>query len=371
MLRRKCITILLMRAALLVHGTTGSAESLPSFGSQDELEVVAAVGRDAVFKCTVHNIMHYQTAWLEMKKGIVYAMGDDLFTENPRISVHHSLALNGEQSWVLTIKDVNMNDAGKYMCSLNTAVSLRKYYRLTVVVPPKIMDANTSSDIEVREGQRARLVCGASGTPEPTYKWRREDSKLIDVSGNTDLLVDGRELVFESALREHAGAYLCIASNGVPPSVSKRIMLSVRFEPQIRAFEPRLWVTLGSTVNLSCVVDGFPEPAVEWLRDYGQPVTGQSYFNHVTDPLMQVNKYVEDVVRVNATRRIIYLVVNDVRKMDLMGYRCRANNSEGASEAQVVLYEEQTTTYYYYYYYHHYYHQHYHYSPQHRHYLHR
>lgn len=30
--------------------------------------------------------------------------------------------------------------------------------------------------------------------------------------------------------RLHMGAYLCIASNGVPPSVSKRIMLVVHCE---------------------------------------------------------------------------------------------------------------------------------------------
>lgn len=68
-----------------------------------------------------------------MKKGIVFAMGDDLFTENPRISVHHSLTLAGDEAWILTIKDVTEADAGNYMCSLNTPKSLRKFYKLTVV----------------------------------------------------------------------------------------------------------------------------------------------------------------------------------------------------------------------------------------------
>ncbi|XP_042224415.1 neuronal growth regulator 1-like [Homarus americanus] len=196
MLGRTYLIVLLVEASLLINETY-SADDLPRFGSHDQLEVRAAVGRDAIFKCTVHNIMHYQTAWLEMKKGIVFAMGDDVFTENPRITVHHSFKVNGEQAWILTIKNVQMNDAGRYMCSLNTAVSLRKFYRLSVVVPPKIIDSNTSQDTEVKEGEEVRLICGATGTPQPTYKWRREDSKLIDVSGNTDLLVDGSELLFE------------------------------------------------------------------------------------------------------------------------------------------------------------------------------
>lgn len=74
-----------------------------------------------------------QTAWIQMKEGIVFAMGDDVFTENPRISVHHSLTLDGAQAWVLTIKNVNLNDTGTYMCSLNTQRRMRKYYSLTVV----------------------------------------------------------------------------------------------------------------------------------------------------------------------------------------------------------------------------------------------
>ncbi len=39
---------------------------------------------------------------------------------------------------------------------------------------------------------------------------------------------DGEVLNIPRVSRLHIGAYLCIASNGVPPSVSKRIMLNVQ-----------------------------------------------------------------------------------------------------------------------------------------------
>lgn len=38
---------------------------------------------------------------------------------------------------------------------------------------------------------------------------------------------EGELLNFTSVTRFHMGAYLCIASNGVPPSVSRRIVLSI------------------------------------------------------------------------------------------------------------------------------------------------
>ena len=40
--------------------------------------------------------------------------------------------------------------------------------------------------------------------------------------------VDGSSLVIPSASRVHIGRYYCIASNGIPPTVSKTISLKVQ-----------------------------------------------------------------------------------------------------------------------------------------------
>lgn len=45
-----------------------------------------------------------------------------------------------------------------------------------------------------------------------------------------DSSVNGAVLQLVKVSRLHMGAYLCIASNGVPPSVSKRVMLVVHCE---------------------------------------------------------------------------------------------------------------------------------------------
>ena len=42
--------------------------------------------------------------------------------------------------------------------------------------------------------------------------------------------LEGELLQLTSVSRTHSGAYLCIASNGVPPSVSKRVLLEVECE---------------------------------------------------------------------------------------------------------------------------------------------
>ena len=72
------------------------------------------------------------------------------------------------------------------------------------------------------------------GSPRPKIMWKREDGDLIRYDGGSVSTVDGNSLVFASTSRAQVGEYLCIASNGVPPSISKRIVLRVQCKWIIR-----------------------------------------------------------------------------------------------------------------------------------------
>jgi len=101
---------------------------------------------------------------------------------------------------------------------------------LDVVVPPDIVDYQTSQDVVRSTGQNVTLTCSATGVPMPTITWRREEATPILISDDGDrevFSVEGQNLTLWQVQRSHMGAYLCIASNGVPPTVSKRVMLVV------------------------------------------------------------------------------------------------------------------------------------------------
>ncbi|VVD02061.1 unnamed protein product [Leptidea sinapis] len=66
--------------------------------------------------------------------------------------------------------------------------------------------------------------------------------------------------------RTQMGAYLCIASNDVPPSVSKRIMLSVNFAPSISIPSKVIGVPTGSQAKLECLVESYPRAISYWLK---------------------------------------------------------------------------------------------------------
>ena len=56
--------------------------------------------------------------------------------------------------------------------------------------------------------------------------------------------VSGPSLTFESVTRAQAASYLCIASNGVLPSVSKRVDLKVQCKARLSVEQPPLTRTL-------------------------------------------------------------------------------------------------------------------------------
>lgn len=59
---------------------------------------------------------------------------------------------------------------------------------LAVVVPPDIIDYETSHDMAVDEGQNVTLTCTAVGLPEPTIEWRREGRKPLMSIGSEESL---------------------------------------------------------------------------------------------------------------------------------------------------------------------------------------
>lgn len=52
---------------------------------------------------------------------------------------------------------------------------------LNLLVPPDIIDTESSSDVLAREGTDVSMVCKAKGYPTPTLTWRREDHQPVAV----------------------------------------------------------------------------------------------------------------------------------------------------------------------------------------------
>ncbi|XP_046400342.1 neurotrimin isoform X5 [Ischnura elegans] len=212
------------------------------------------------------------------------------------------------------------------MCQINTDPMKSQVGFLEVVVPPDILDYQTSTDMVVREGTNVTLRCAATGSPRPSIVWRREDGEQIPMVGNTEVSsIEGSVFNITRVNRLHMGAYLCIASNGVPPTVSKRIMLIVHFPPMIWIQNQLVGAYEGQEMTLECHSEAYPKSINYWTTDKGEIIA-------------QGDKY-EPILQDNAYKVYMKLTIRSVGPSDFGSYKCVSKNSLGDTDGSIKLYQ--------------------------------
>lgn len=294
--------------------------ALPRFMAEVKNQTVTA-GRAARLTCKVKDLGNYKVAWVRVDTQTILTIHHNIITRNQRISLSH----HDHKIWRLHINNIQESDRGWYMCQVNTDPMRSERGFLEVVVPPSIIDARTSTDIVVKEGSPVNLTCDARGSPRPKIMWKREDGDLIRYNEGSVSTVDGNSLVFAAASRAHVGEYLCIASNGVPPSISKRIVLRVQFAPMIWVQNQLEYAIVGRNVSLRCNTESYP-PAIHYWRLGNQTAisSGQKYKVH-----KEMKKFVTQVT----------LNILNVDQRDFGTYECVAKNPLGESDGTINLSE--------------------------------
>ncbi|XP_039287766.1 lachesin isoform X3 [Nilaparvata lugens] len=283
--------------------------------------VTVTVGRDALLACVVDNLRSYKVAWVRVDTQTILSIHHNVITQNPRVS----LSFNDHRSWYLHIKNVQEVDRGWYMCQVNTDPMRSRQGYLQVVVPPRILEEETSGDLVVREATNVSLHCRAVGYPEPYVMWRREDGEDINYNGEIVNVVDGELLQISRVSRLHMGIYLCIASNGVPPSISKRLMLRVQFPPMLTIPNQLEGAYPGQDVALECHTEAYPTSINYWTTEDGDMIvsgTGEKY---------------EAVSMDNGYSKYMLLKIRQVSSEDFGSYRCVAKNSLGETDGLIKL----------------------------------
>lgn len=287
-------------------------------------------GRDVYFTCVVNHLASYKVAWIKSDTKAILAIHTHMVAQNPRLSVTH----NGHNTWKLHVSNVQKNDSGTYMCQINTDPMRSQMGNLEVVIPPDILNDNESSEsggVAV-EGGTIRLRCHAVGIPDPTVSWRREDSRnlVLRQEGGRDKKVvrsfEGDALILSNVQRADMGPYLCIASNGVPPSVSKRFIVRVHFHPLIRVSNQLVAAPIASDVLVQCYVEASPRAMNHWMRDNGEK-------------LIPNDKYVMQETVHNEYSYHMNLTIRSLEKRDFGGYVCTSSNALGKAEGVVRLQE--------------------------------
>ncbi|BES94888.1 Immunoglobulin V-set domain [Nesidiocoris tenuis] len=284
--------------------------------------VTVALGRDASLPCVVENLGNYKVAWIHIDRQMILTIHRHVIARVSRFSVSH----DNHRTWLLNVNQVHQEDRGYYMCQVNTNPMISQVGYLQVVVPPNIVDAeSTPSSVAVRENQNLTLVCKAEGIPAPKLSWRREDGQAITIDRKTKVQIqEGEQLNLTRITRAEMGAYLCIASNSVPPSVSKRIIIDVEFSPMIWVPNQLVGAPAGTDVTIECNTEAYPKAISYWVYDGNM--------------ILPTKKYVADIQE-NSYRTYMRLTVRHLSAKDFGSYRCISKNSLGETEGSIRLYE--------------------------------
>nr|XP_027239522.1 neurotrimin-like [Penaeus vannamei] len=136
---------------------------------------------------------------------------------------------------------------------------------------------------------------------------------------------NGPSLPLHEVSRTHMGAYLCIASNGVPPSVSKRITLDVEcYPPQIHVPNQLVGVPTGDNVTIECFVEAFPKAISYWVRRDMMILNSGKYRAETNESTYRIH---------------MKLTIFNFSRDDNTTYKCVAKNSLGETEGDIKLNE--------------------------------
>ncbi|XP_050313521.1 neurotrimin-like isoform X2 [Anthonomus grandis grandis] len=316
------IFVVKVKSATSTGGGANAVVEEPEFTEVIE-NVTVAAGRNVKFSCSVKNLGTYKVAWMHYEQSAILTVHTHVITRNPRISVSH----DKHRTWFLHISNVQEEDKGRYMCQINTVTAKTQFGYLHVVVPPNIDDSVSSSDVIVREGANETLVCRATGSPEPKIKWKRDDNTNIQINKTYQVeSFEGEKLELTKVSRSVMGAYLCIASNGVPPTVSKRIKVSVDFPPMLWIPHQLVGAPLAYAVTLECFTEAHPSSLNYWTREDGQMIHESRKYHS------------ENIVGFPAYKTHMRLTINNIQQSDYGTYKCVAKNPRGETDGTIRLY---------------------------------
>ncbi|KOB70737.1 Lachesin, partial [Operophtera brumata] len=149
----------------------------------------------------------------------------------------------------------------------------------------------------------------------------------LNCCNNVVLNHRGESLELFHVQRTDMGDYYCIASNGIPPTVSRRYHVEVHFIPQVKVTNQLVGAPLGSDVELQCYIEASPKAMNSWYREDAP----------VSDKLAENTKLRVYETVVNEYSLWMNLSIKSLAPKDFGVYVCASVNALGKTENQVSL----------------------------------
>ena len=108
-------------------------------------------------------------------------------------------------------------------------------------------------------GSRATLTIAASGTPAPTFQWRKNGAQITGATNST--------LSISPITTADAATYSVVATNAVGTAVSNNATIAVNRAPVFTVQPLPQTILAGVTAKFSVVVTAIPGATLQWKKD--------------------------------------------------------------------------------------------------------
>lgn len=102
----------------------------------------------------------------------------------------------------------------------------KHFFYSLITVGPQITTHPQS--ISVTAGKNLTLYCNASGNPEPTISWTKNNTLLASGDARVIFGTNNTQLTITSVNREDSGEYRCVATNNVATATSNAATVDVQ-----------------------------------------------------------------------------------------------------------------------------------------------
>nr|XP_012630439.1 nephrin isoform X2 [Microcebus murinus] len=232
----------------------------------------------------------------------------------------------------LQLWNVTRADDGLYQLHCqNSEGTAEALVRLDVHYAPTIRALQDPTEVDV--GGSVDIVCTVDANPilPEMFSWERlgeeEEDQSLDGMEKVSKGATGRLRIPRAELAQ-AGAYQCIADNGVAPPARGLVRLVVRFAPQVEHPTPLTKVAAAgdstSSATLHCRARGVPNVVFTWTKN-GVPLDLQ-------DP-----RYTEHTYHQGGVHSSLLTIANVSAAQDYALFTCTAANALGSDHTNIQL----------------------------------
>jgi hypothetical protein len=275
------------------------------------------VGETVLLSCTNGSRKDDQQSWWIKKEHgnlTLLTFSTHVVTLDNRVGVYYN---ENERDYTLQIAHVTRNDSGIYLCAFNSFPNAEETTKFRLHV--NWFDTSTFT-LNVTKGETVNLTCFEDVEPPPSITWKRSENRTLP---NGDTSYVGPYLNFTSSKHDR-GEFFCTTETEDRIQFVKRIILDVNFAPDIYVKNTRTNATLGTELELECMVDALPAPIISWTLN-GTVLDGKS-------EKLKIYRY-----RLGNYSTAAVLRIASMQSEYYGNYVCIANNSLGASENAIYI----------------------------------